>query len=355
MASPIDIELDKVSKKIVEIEYDHPSKQFTVDTIRNHFISAINDKCNEVLEELKNDCLIKFLNTGIHKIPNKIETSKQKWNDNIMLQFWENYQNGWIVCQFDIIHNISSKSNSSETVVSLSSSQHFLHSVCRKWAKKLSKHYYLKYPEHRKLYVMDIVKYYPPCPWIYLFWKSIVSWAEKFNLVENDEQDKWLFESAVYTIEYWSKNPKSLKKVGLLESSLYHKENLETLEPPFGLPKWEPQYKERRIYLEEAKNFIKEELNKIDLFEKNQKRLNLTTRQISNEAEIYCDKVEKHFRSNGWKKVTVKKEFEKHLEWTIRFQVKEESYSSIARDYGVYASSVKKEVEEILGVIGLKR
>lgn len=236
----------------------------------------------------------------------------------------------------------------------MSSSPHFLHSVCKKWAKKLSNHYYVKYPEHRKSYVMDIVKYYPPCPWMYIFWKSIVTWTEKFNLVESDFQDKWLFESAIYTIDYWSKNPKNIKDVGLLESSPYHKQNLETLEPPFGLPKWEPQYKERKVYLEEVKKFVKETLNKIELF-KNQRRLSLTTRQIISEAEIYCDKVEKHFRSNGWKKVTVKKEFEKHLEWAIRFQIKEESYSSIANEYGVYVSSVKKEVEEILKVIGLKR
>lgn len=341
--------------KLAEIEYEHPSNQFTVDTIRSRFISAINDECWVVLDQLKKDCLIKFLKTGIHKIPKRIEKSKQEWNSNLMLQFWENYKERWIVCQFDIIQNISSEEQEETIAVSLITTQHFLHSVCEKWAKKLSNHYYSKYPEHRKLYVMDIVKYYPPCPWMYDFWKSIVYWAEQFNLVESDEQDKWLFESAVYTIDYWSKNPKNINDIGLLESSPYHKQNLKTLEPPFGLPEWEAQYKERKIYLEEAKNFITEELNKIEFFKENQKRLGLTVRQIFNEAEIYCDKVEKHFRSNGWKKVTVKKEFEKHLEWAIRFQVKEESYSSIAREYGVYASSVKKEVEEILGIIGLKR
>lgn len=341
--------------KPTEAEYEHPSNQFTVESIRNHFISAINDKCNEALYELKRKCLIKFLKTGIHKIPSRIEKSKQEWNSNLMLQFWEYYKEGWIVCQFDVIHDISSESLDEKTVVSVSSSQHFLHSVCKKWAKKLSNHYYVKYPEHRKLYVMDIVKYYPPCPWMYIFWKSIVYWAEKFNLVESDEQDRWLFESAVYTIDYWSKNPKNIKEVGLLESSPFHKQYLETIEPPFGLPKWKPQYKKRKVYLEEAKKIIKEDLNKIELFKKNQRRLSLTASQIGNEAEIYCDEVEKHFRSNGWKKVPVKKEFEKHLEWTIRFQIKEESYSSIAREYGVYASSVKKEVEEILRVVGLER
>lgn len=340
--------------KIVEIEYEHPSNQFTVETIRNRFISAINKSCSEVLEKLKKDCFIKFLKTGIYKIPARIETSKQKWNDNIMLQFWEHYKNGWIVCQFDIIHNIESEELENGTRVSLSSSQHFLHSVCKKWAKKLSNNYYLKYPEHRKLYVMDIVKYYPPCPWVYIFWKSIVSWEEKFNLVETDENDKWLFESAAYTVDYWSKNPRKINEIGLLESSPYHKQNLETLKPPFGLLKWEPQYKERKIYLEEVKAYIKESLSEVELF-KNQKRLNLIARHILGEAELYCDKVEKYFRSRGWKKVAIKKEFEKHLDWTIRFQVKEESFSSIAKEFGVYASSVKKEVEEILELIGIKK
>lgn len=73
--------------KPAEIEFEHPSNQFTVDSIRNRFISAINDRCNEVLDKLKRDCLIKFLKTGIHRIPSRIEKSKQEWNSNLMLQF----------------------------------------------------------------------------------------------------------------------------------------------------------------------------------------------------------------------------------------------------------------------------
>jgi hypothetical protein len=340
--------------KIAEIEFEHPDNQFTIDAIRNKFISVINDKCPDVLLELKFKCLIKFLKTGIHKIHNKIEKSKQEWNSNLMLQFLEYYKKVWIVCQFDVIHNISSEDIGEHVCVSLSSSQHFLHPVCKKWAKKLSAHYYQKHPEHRKLYVMDIVKYYPPCPWMYIFWTSTASWAETFNLIEIDDENKWLFESAIYTIDFWSKNPSQINEVGLLESSLYRKENLKTLEPPSGLPKWEPQYEEKETYLSKVKALVKKSLIEQDIFQNN-KLLNVTLRNVLNFVETYCNRVEKHFRSNGWKKVKVKKEFEKHLEWTVRFQVKEESYSKIARDYNVYASSVKKEVEEILNTIGLRK
>lgn len=340
--------------KLVEIEYEHSSNQLTIDAVRGHFISAINEKCEEVLQEFRNEPYLNFLKTGIHKILKSLDERKRELNKEIIFHFWEYFENNWFVCKFDIFQDIYSEESKENVVVTTEISQHFLHPICKKWAEKLSEHYYAKHPEHKKLYVMDIVQYFPPCPWIYIFWKSVCLWASKNNLVETDKENRWILKSVLYTVDYWSKNPNEIKTVGLLESSLHHSEYLKTLEPPIGLPEWEPQYKERKNYLEGVKTLLKDSLQENDIF-KNQRILNSTTSFVISQAEIYCDKVEKHFRLNGWKKVTIKREFEKHLEWTVRFQLKEESYSSIAREFGVYASSVKKEVEEILKLIGIKK
>lgn len=340
--------------KLVDIEFEHSSNQITIQALKNEFISAINENYSELIIDLEKIVYSRFLETGIHKIFPRLTAKQEKLNSGIMLNFLENFNHGWCVCKFDIIQDVSSKENSEGTTVSLSTTQHYLHSVCKKWAEKLTKHYYLINPEVKNLYDMTIVKYYPPCFWMYSFWNSISSWMKKYNLEEIDKNEKWFFESIVYTVEYWSKNPSEIESVRLLQSELYHKDYLKTLKPPINLREWQPQFKEREKYLEEVKEEAKKKLEKVDIFE-NRKILKSTLNEINIEIEKYCDEVEKYFRSHGWKKITVKKEYKKHIEWAIRFQIKKESFSSIAREYNVYPSSVKKETESILKLIGLKK
>lgn len=341
--------------KLVDIEYEHSSNQLTVDAMRGRFITALNDNCKEIIEDLKKGSFKAFLRTGIHLIKRQLDNRKKELNKDIILTFWDHIEKKRFVCKFDILEDIYVSDKNDETVtVATHLSQYLLHPICKKWANKLTNNYFVKPSEVNKLYDLSIVEKILPCPWIYLFWKSASLWMNNNNLSEVSLEDKWLLRTIVLSFDYWASNPQKINEFGLLESSLHHNEYLETIEPPLGLPKWEPQRKEKETYLAEVNTLAKQQLKRQDIF-KNKKLFNTTLRQVNNFAETYCNKVEKHFRSNGWKKVKVKKEFEKHLEWTIRFQVKEESYSKIAKDYNVYASSVKKEVEEILNTIGLKK
>ena len=335
--------------ELAEVEYEHESNQFTVDALRGRFISALNSECAEIVEELRAEPFKKFCASGIPFALRDIQ------DEFLLLQFWEHLRNDLIVCAFETFKHTSVARVDGTTVVSTRVRRHFLHPFCERWAVKLAENYYRKNPEHRTLYVSDIAKYYPPCPWVHQFWTALTGWTRKYRLNDSDHDNRWLLECAIYTMGYWAEHPGKAANLGLMESSLFHDNWLETIEPPDGLPKWYPNEQRRTTYLAKTKKIIRTSLSKSELLRNNSLRLRGATGSIAREAEMYCNQVEGHFRSNGWKKVRVNSGFEKHLQWTLRFQIKNQSFSSIAREWNINPWSVKREVEKVLKTLGIRR
>lgn len=194
----------------------------------------------------------------------------------------------------------------------------------------------------------------------------IKGWAARNNLSAS-----WCIESCYWTIRMWSVmggNPRIL----YFDPIGTHLELDEVADgvppPPDALPKYEPLFERRELYLEAIKSMAKKEIeNSQILIAGSANRRRDLIMSIYEKAEKYCDSVEDYFlglkkkQKNGtgdeaiFRRVPDAKNLSRNLEWTVRFQVLGESFSEIAKKEEVDMSTVQRAVEGILKRIGLKK
>jgi hypothetical protein len=129
-----------------------------------------------------------------------------------------------------------------------------------------------------------------------------------------------------------------------------------TLPPPEGLKEYWPHLISRAFYLEQVDDHAEAEIHLdplLRLGESSHKRAFVKT--IVAAAERYCVKVEKYLEKQGYTrpKRGAKRNLTQHLEWAVMYQIKGLGWSQIARLSRVKASSVQKQVVELLNFTGL--
>jgi len=83
---------------------------------------------------------------------------------------------------------------------------------------------------------------------------------------------------------------------------------------------------------------------------------------LQDKVKFYCDEVLKVYDAqldaNGnptWKRAESKSDLARNINWTVKFQVLGITYSKIAKAAGLDVSTVKREVDSTLTLIGLPR
>jgi hypothetical protein len=70
-------------------------------------------------------------------------------------------------------------------------------------------------------------------------------------------------------------------------------------------------------------------------------------------AKTYCQNLADYYDSKGYKRITLKPEEEKHIEWAVLAQVGGHNYLAIADEYETDAANVRKFVLKYLALINL--
>lgn len=333
--------------KIVNVEYEHPAGRATTWGARVHFLEQIEDLAPEVLDGLRGEPLKRYLETGIAglDLTTRDRLTRKTYRD--ISTFWRKLKDGQFLCEYYV---------NEESTYPSALRQQFIHPACakavdREWTRARSEGL-----------VSDIdfmfttkYRFYPSCPYMTSLWEGLEDWAHRFNLIEKEGGRRWCLESAYYTLDAWAREPEHYKEMGLSalgtsESSPY----LKPIDPPDGFDEWQPDWEERDVYLKNFEDEIKEDLKGIRLF-KNHRRARRVVKLLLEEADEYCDRVERHYRENGWEKIRSRPEIVKHIKWTVGFQVQGKSFNEIGESEDVAAKNVKKEVEKILDLIGLSR
>jgi hypothetical protein len=179
------------------------------------------------------------------------------------------------------------------------------------------------------------------------FVRAVEDWARKYNL-----NAPWCIENAIYTCQQWSHFSKVPDELSF--SSEGGGGVRPTIDPPYeGGPEYDPTGS-RKAYLDrihvDAQEVIESNplLNLSDALQRSE-----FINSIVAEVEKYCIEAEKHCHELGYPPFNEKRKLEKHLIWTVQFQVCEKSYSEIARNNKVNTSTVKRAIEDILQAIDL--
>ncbi len=258
---------------------------------------------------------------------------------------------------------------------------------------------------------------FSPCPQMVALWESVRTWARNHNLTEAPGIEKWVLSAGFRTVcwlgtnitkrskgEIW-KNPardSSLvinkwapsffpddldqlrRRTELLlgydeadDPALYGP-SLSLLTPPTGLERtlvldlfdikrreltkvtpfmkalatWCPVDQSREDFKGRVEEDVRLQLKRVPLFQ-NARWAENSVKAALMEANKYCDRVEKSYRNCGWRKPKERPELITHLEWTVRFQVKEETLTAIADSAQVEISTVKRGIDRCLDLTRL--
>lgn len=315
------------------VRNEHPEAKLLMHEARDAFTSAIEKLAPEVLDDLQQKPLRDYLATGIATLtPQQINSISYRR----VSHFWHNLERGEFGCHY------------TATAEWPDLEQRFLHEKCtRRFGKLLSEDggYYL---------TSDIYSRFR-CPKIVALWKSLLRWSRKWNVAEKEGVDKWVIRTAFCTLASWSFKP---QERGQLEWSYISgndwKEN--AVAPPEGLPEW-LLVESRDSYLARVQELVRDEIaaSQSQIL-KNERRAARFVKLVMDEAEAYCEQVRNQEQSKTEdKEVRDRPELIKHVEWTAKFQVKKQSLNSIAKAVGVNTSSVKREVDKALELIGIER
>lgn len=194
--------------------------------------------------------------------------------------------------------------------------------------------------------------------------ESLCTWAKRYNLVETDATDRWCLRQALFTLRHWYLIPDS-RTDPLTWVWFSAGTKPARIEPPDGFPEWLITCETRTEYLERirmeadgiiAANPLLSTIRPADRL----RSLEGMTAPSSN-ASKYCDELAAHYDSEGWHAVNEFSKKTEHFIWAVEVQILGCGYSQIAvaagdeGEGGIYTSTVKRAVEEILDLVGLTR
>jgi len=193
--------------------------------------------------------------------------------------------------------------------------------------------------------------------------RALTAWAANWHL-----ESVWVFNCALKTLDRWSvlaeKAPEQwsfdlerpterLHFSRLSWGGLHHPA---VASPPDGLPDYEPLAVTRTSYLSRVRTRARDAASTPIL------KLNDTTRQNAVEAAVargteYCETVEAAYEQDGFARCrsNEKRNLKDHLEWTVRFQVKGETLTTIGTASDVESSTVLRAVNDLFTLIGLAK
>lgn len=197
-----------------------------------------------------------------------------------------------------------------------------------------------------------------------IFGRSILNWANRYNLIEEEanRHHHWLLNCVISTIQHWKHSPDALEQLSwTYPRHLWPGLVLLVKPPKKGLPEWMANLESREAYISHIREGASKRVNGDPYLSMMQKsHLNAAVQTIGNEvSELskYLDRVEERYQSQGWKRVDNKKKLQRHMEWTVKFQVQGINYSQVARESKpqVTMQAIRKEINFTLALIGLQR
>ncbi|MDX6443002.1 MAG: hypothetical protein QOH71_76 [Blastocatellia bacterium] len=330
--------------RLVNCEYEHPEGRTTAWGARVHFLELIEDLVPQAVDDLAGEPLERFHESGIGQLELTTKDILTRRVHRNIGTFWRSIQTTRCTCDY-----YPTDENSSIL------REEFLHATCQAGTRKT-------WEDLRSAGIVDEIdfmfeskyEHYPPCPQVVELRGALDRWAARYNLNASVGKS-WCLKAAFYTLDEWERSTENYKQIGFSTFGISDRSPyLKNIQEPPGLQEWDPEYEEREAYIGRVIKTTKVDAPAIRILE-NPKILRQLLANVRTEAHKYCDAVEGHYRQNGWEKIRNLESILKHLEWTVRFQVRKETLSAIANTANVTVPSVKKEVERILCLIGLEK
>jgi hypothetical protein len=326
--------------------FEHSESKLSIELEREGFLYKVERLAPHVLEALSREPLSKYLATGISQLDltrqHKILGKPYLYRD--INPFWTHIESQWFTCAYDVHDNAVSE-------------RKFIHDTCaHECHKALAKAVAKGEASEIDFMFEKIREIYPPCPQMYALWNSLFMWANDHCLIEREGMPRWCLESAFYTLDWWATHPQDARTSFSLGFS--HKEgSLQTVShaPPACLEIWRAEWEDEEAYIERMRSNARRLItNNPNIFENNL-LAEAYRKAFINEAEKYCRRIKRRFKSEGWQQARVKPKLSKHLEWAVRTQINGESFYSLQMSENVNRTNIIREVEKLLDRIGLIR
>jgi hypothetical protein len=218
-------------------------------------------------------------------------------------------------------------------------------------------HYYVTSPLSHDLTRAPYVQ----CGKLALLIYRLNAWSQTWNLVETHRSaTRWVFEIALMNLEIWAAAPfaRDEEPEYFSAGAGFHGPIPSSPGPPEGFPKYDPITIQQKEYLEWIRKQAVEAIQQHAILKHGAKpKQNALVESVRAAAERYCHQVDQVYESSQFKRTTEaqKKNLARHLEWTVRVQVKGETIREVADSTSVKPSSVSRAVDEILNMVGISK
>lgn len=183
---------------------------------------------------------------------------------------------------------------------------------------------------------------------------TLEDWARRWNL-----NATWILDAAHRTLREWLLSPPA---PGLLAFAGlgWGGSMLEPLSPPEGLPRYQPIWHRRSGYLANVRQNAYEKISADPLLALASKPVkDRLVDSVVQKASEYCEENEQQYiergfiKGEGYTRVQGTEMFNRHLSWTVKYQVLSQPYGEVAPE--VAASTVQRAVDSILLLVGLEK
>jgi hypothetical protein len=202
---------------------------------------------------------------------------------------------------------------------------------------------------------------YVQCGTLALLIRFLDAWSQTWNLVETDRSEiRWVFEIALMNLDVWTALPPPAddEPEYFSAGAGFHGPIPSSPKPPEGLPVYDPITTRHRQYLDSVRKQALDAIQEHPILRHSAKpKQNALADSVQAAAEDYCRKVNEVYERSQFKRTSEdqKRNLDRHLEWTVRVQVKGDSVTEVADSALVEASSVSRAVDEILGLVGIQK
>ncbi len=190
---------------------------------------------------------------------------------------------------------------------------------------------------------------------------ALAVWAGRWHL-----EAEWCLDNACWTLDTFRVLPEDERTEWLIGGSSWIRLNdseFAHLTPPSGFLVWDADYEFRAKYVERAERQIKEHIEQSPFLSNLKAKLKRgVIDEVMSKVNAYCDEVLKVYDAQvdsagnpTWKRAESKKDLLRNIAWAVKFQVREMNFSDIADAEKVSISTVKREVDNTLALIGLQR
>jgi len=218
-------------------------------------------------------------------------------------------------------------------------------------------HHYITSPLSRDLTRPPYVQ----CGRLALLIRFLDAWSQTWNLVETDRSAiRWVFEIALMNLDVWTALPRIADEEAEYFSAAagFRGAIPSSPKPPLGLPKYDPITIQHKQYLDWIRKQALDVIQEHPILRHGAKpKQNALADSVQAAAEDYCREVNEVYQRSQFKRTNddQKRNLARHLEWTVRVQVKGDRVSEVADSALVEASSVSRAVDEILGLVGIRK